>query len=149
MRCKYFYFSRIGGLWWYFNGILVEIVYPLLLHRSDLIFAQHQGQKNILDKKKIKSVVLPNLIELNEIPTILNPLRKEFIYVGALDKRKGFIEFYKLVKKTPLLKYKIIGQPRDKTGYLYCEILKSLIVTKSDSFFNLHFTNGRLPQYLY
>ena len=112
-------------MWLFFNGILIEIVYPWLLRKSDLVFVQHEGQKQILLKKHIKSIVFPNLIDLTQIPVISNPIHNDFIYVGSLDKRKGFAEFFELVKKAPLHSFKVVGQPRDKTGYLYYEKLKS------------------------
>ena len=61
------------------------------------------------------------LIDLNQIPVISNPIQNDFIYVGSLDKRKGFAEFFELVIKAPFYSYKVVGQPRDKTGYLYYE----------------------------
>jgi glycosyltransferase involved in cell wall biosynthesis len=70
-------------------------------------------------------VIFNNLIELKEMPDVPNPERHDFSYVGALDKRKGFAEFYKLVVKAPFATFKVIGQPRDKTGYKYFEKLKS------------------------
>jgi len=62
---------------------------------------------------------------LNEIPEVLDPVRQDFSYVGALDKRKGFAQFYELVEKAPFATFKVIGGPRDRTGYKYFEKLKS------------------------
>jgi len=125
-RAKYYYFSNVGNfLWWFFNGILTELIYPFLIRNSDYIFAQHEGQMNILRKKEINSVLFPNLIEINELPVLENPVRNDFIYVGSLDKRKGFVDFYKLICKTPDISFKIVGKPRDKTGYIFFEKLKS------------------------
>jgi glycosyltransferase involved in cell wall biosynthesis len=89
------------------------------------VLVQHVGQKNTLAKKGIKSVIFNNLIELHEIPQVTDPVRQDFCYVGALDKRKGFAEFYQLVEKAPFATFKVIGQPRDRTGYKYFEKLKS------------------------
>lgn len=125
MRARHYYLSNIGRLWWLFSGILTEIIYPFLIHNSDYIFVQHQGQMNILKKKGISSVIFPNLINTDELPDAANPVRTDFIYVGSLDKRKGFVEFFEIISKTPELTYKVIGQPRDKTGYLFLEKLKS------------------------
>ena len=47
-RWKHFYSSNINDLWGVFNGICSEIVYPYLLRKSDYIFVQHSGQKEIL-----------------------------------------------------------------------------------------------------
>ncbi len=125
MRWENYYLTESIGLWWFFSGILVEIVYPWLLRNADLVLVQHEGQKNILLKKNIKSVVFLNIFDLSGIPDLSNQIHKDFVYVGWLDKRKGFIEFFELVKKAPLYTFKVIGPPRDKTGFLYFEKLKS------------------------
>jgi len=128
MRLKYYYipnFGLGGGLWWFFNGILNETIQPWLLRKSDIIFVQHEGQKQILRRKHIKSLIFPNLLELSRMPIISQSVSNDFIYVGSLDKRKGFTEFFELVKKTPLQSFKVVGQPRDNTGYFYYDKLKS------------------------
>src|ERR1035437_7151686 len=124
-RLKYDYTKNRASLWWFFSGFLIELVYPYLFRKADLVLVQHEGQKNILNKKGIKSRVFPNLIELSQLPVLSNPIHKDFIYVGWLDKRKGVVEFFELVKKASLHTFKVIGPPRDKTGYLYYEKLKS------------------------
>lgn len=46
-----------------------------------------------------------------------------FVYVGSLDKRKGFEDFFEIVNRTPNHRYKVIGKVRDKTGnYLYRQL---------------------------
>jgi len=124
-RLKYLYSSGEHSLWSFFSGILTEIVYPWLLRNSDLILVQHEGQKDVLDKKHIKCKILKNLIDLNEIPVVINPIRKDFIYVGALRKRKGFLEFFELIEKDRMHSFKIIGEARDKVGLFYYNKLKS------------------------
>jgi glycosyltransferase involved in cell wall biosynthesis len=125
MRFNHQYRASISSLWKFSSGILIEIIYPFLLRKADIIFAQHEGQKKILQEKNIKSIVFPNLIDLTQIPVVLNPIQDDFIYVGSLDRRKGFIEFFNLVNKAPSQRFKVVGQPRDKTGHLYFEKLKS------------------------
>jgi glycosyltransferase involved in cell wall biosynthesis len=125
MRMKYFYIPNFGGIWWLFNGIMTEIIHPYLLRKSDAVFVQHNGQKEILLRKNINSILYQNLIDLTLIPDLSDFARESFVYVGALDKRKGFAEFYELVKKSPSQKFKVIGNPRDKTGFLYYDKLKS------------------------
>lgn len=124
-RWKYYYSTNLRNLQVLIDGILFEIVKPWLLYKSDQIFVQHIGQQEFLLKKNINSVVFTNLIDLGEIPVISNPARKDFVYVGWLDKRKGFVEFFELVRKSPARTFKVIGPPRDRTGYLYYEKLKS------------------------
>jgi glycosyltransferase involved in cell wall biosynthesis len=125
MRLKYHHLAFAGGLWGFFNDLLIEIVYPWLLRKADLVLVQHEGQKDILQKKRIKSVVFPNLFDLITTPVIAGSSHEDFIYVGELDKRKGFAEFFEIVQKAPSHTFKVVGQPRDKTGDLYCEKLKS------------------------
>lgn len=128
MRLRHFYIPNLaygGGLWWFFSGLLTELIHPWLLRKSDAVFVQHEWQKKMLLQKHIKSVLFPNLFDLNDIPAIENAVHNDFIYVGWLDKRKGFAEFFELVKKSPNHRFKVIGPPRDKTGYLYYEELKS------------------------
>lgn len=125
MRWKHFYSSNVRDLWGVFNGLAGELVYPYLLRKADRIIVQHKDQKEILRKQNIDSVVFPNLIDSSSIRTMPAPERKEFVYVGALDKRKGFADFYKIVKLSPNHTFKVIGSPRDKTGNHFYERLKS------------------------
>lgn len=125
MRLKYHHFAKPSGLWAFFSNILIEIVYPWLLRHADLVMVQHLGQKNILLKKGIESLVFPNLFDLPESPVIHDHSHKYFIYVGELDKRKGFAEFFEIVNKAPSHTFKVVGQPRGKTGNFYFEKLKS------------------------
>lgn len=124
MRWKYFY-SNYFTPWVLIDGFLCEIIYPLLLHKSDEVFAQHEGQKQFLVKRGIRSVVFNNLIDLSLLPSITNPEHDSFIYVGWIDKRKGFAQFFELVKNSPTHKFKVIGPPRDKEGRYFYEKLKS------------------------
>jgi|WetSurMetagenome_2_1015567.scaffolds.fasta_scaffold17338_3 glycosyltransferase involved in cell wall biosynthesis len=129
MRYKYFYMTNLhdrkNRLWQLFDGIMSEMIYPWLLRKSDYIFVQHEGQRNLLLKRGISSILFPNLIDLKSISFINNPEMKDFIYVGSLDKRKGFELLYYIINKTPEKTYKIVGQPRDVLGDFYYEKLKS------------------------
>lgn len=125
-RLKYYYLANIGRLWWFFSGILIEFVYPFLMRKSDVVLVQHEGQRNILLNKKINSRVFTNLIDKTEFPEVSQTTPKDFVYVGALDKRKGFAEFYDLVQKAPKQSFKVIGKPRDKTGQHYFDKFKTI-----------------------
>lgn len=125
MRLKYYYIPSLREMrWLIFSGLLIEIIHPWLLRKADMVLVQHEGQKQILLRKGIKSVLLHNLIDLSKLPVISNPIHNDFVYVGWLDKRKGFIEFFELIKKAPAYTFKVIGPPRDKTGYVIFEKLK-------------------------
>jgi glycosyltransferase involved in cell wall biosynthesis len=123
-RLKYHYLVSPGSLWLFSSGFLIELIQPFLLRKADLVIAQHELQKSFLKKKHIRSTILPNLIDCIEISEVSFQRTEDFIYVGSLDERKGFAEFFKLVQKTPSQSYKIIGQPRDKTASFYYNKLK-------------------------
>jgi glycosyltransferase involved in cell wall biosynthesis len=125
MRVKHDYLTHFEGLYWFLKVVFTELIFPKLVRNANAVLVQHVGQKDTLAKKGIKSVIFNNLIELHEIPQVSDPVREDFCYVGALDKRKGFAEFFQLVEKAPFATFKVIGQPRDRTGYKYYEKLKS------------------------
>jgi glycosyltransferase involved in cell wall biosynthesis len=124
-RIKHDYSTHYEGLYWFLKVFLTELIFPRLVRKADIVLVQHEGQKNALLKKGINSIIFNNLIELGEIPQVLDHDRHDFSYVGALDKRKGFAQFYELVVKAPFATFKVIGGPRDRTGYKYYEKLKS------------------------
>lgn len=124
-RWRHFYSSNIKDLWGIFNGLTGELVYPLLLRKADRVIVQHKGQREILKKKNIESVVFPNVIDTSSFQLDQNPERKDFVYVGSLDKRKGFADFYKIAQLSPDQTFKVIGSPRDKTGNYFYKRLKS------------------------
>ena len=124
MRIKHDYSTHYEGLYWFLKVFLTELIFPWLVRNADIVLVQHEGQKNILLKKGINSIIFNNLIELNEILEVSDPIRQDFSYVGALDKRKGFAQFFELVEKAPFATFKVIGGPRDRTGYKYFEKLK-------------------------
>ena len=125
-RLKYLYFAETPGVWWLFNGLLSEIVYSWLLRNSDLVLVQHEGQKGSLRQKGIPSTILHNLIEMNNVPVLKEGKGNDFCYVGSLDRRKGFVDFFNLVMASQSYNFKIIGSPRDKTGEKYLNKLKML-----------------------
>ena len=123
-RWKHFYSSNVKDLWGVFNGIMGEMVYPYLLRNSDLVMVQHAGQQNVLLKKGISSKVFYNIIDANGLGLTNGDVSAQpFVYVGSLDKRKGFEDFFEIVKRTPEHIYKVIGKVRDKTGSrLYAQL---------------------------
>jgi glycosyltransferase involved in cell wall biosynthesis len=123
-RFKYHHKVSRGSLWAVTSGLLIELVYPYLLKKADIVLVQNIEQKEVLHKKNIRSYLLQNLIEKSEKIQEESPDRKDFIYVGRLDKRKGFSEFFKIVSETPAQTFKIIGRPDDKKSRFYFEKLK-------------------------
>ncbi|HLN22184.1 MAG TPA: glycosyltransferase [Bacteroidales bacterium] len=124
-RLKNYYFETRASLWMFFSGIMTEMAQPLLLRNADLVLVQHCGQKNILLNKNISPVIFYNIIDMKAIPVNENNLHEDFVYVGWLDKRKGFPEFFDLVSRSPMHNFKIIGPPRDSIGAMYYEKLKA------------------------
>ena len=118
-RWKHFYSSNVRDLWGVFNGFAGELVYPYMLRNADGVFVQHIGQKELLKKKNIDSVILPNVIDTSSFTVGADYDKTDFVYVGSLDKRKGFADFYRVVKESSDHNFKVIGSPRDKTGNLY------------------------------
>lgn len=114
------------GIGPFFDIIFNEITYPRLFRKADLVLVQHEGQKNILLQKRITSLVFPNLYDGTINQSRQTHSTEDFIHVGSLRRHKGFDNFFKLIEKAPLHKFKIIGQPpEDKMGFLNYEKLKS------------------------
>lgn len=124
MRWKKSHFDHFSSIWSFVNGIIIEVVYPFLLKKADLVLVQHEGQRNILLNKGIKSLVFPNLFSSIEHPIIKTNNSHDYIYVGWLDMRKGFKEFYELVKQAPYHSFKVIGPTRDKIASIIYDELK-------------------------
>jgi len=129
-RWKHFYSSNIKDLWGIFNGISSEIVYPYLLRKADMVLVQHSSQGEILNRKGIQSTVLPNLIDINSVKYVQECDKQDFIYVGSMDKRKGFADFYEIVIKSPAYTFKVIGRRRDNVGDKYYKKLATCINVK-------------------
>lgn len=125
LRFKHDYLTNFEGPYWFAKVFLTELLFPKILRKADMVLSRHEGQKDTLSEKNINSIIFKNIIDTAKIPNEVNPERKDFSYVGALDKRKGFVEFYQLVTKAPShLTFKVIGAPRDKTGFYYYGKLK-------------------------
>lgn len=125
-RWKYLYSQNTKRLWFIFDGIITEFIYPFLLRKASYVFVQHSGQQEILLRKQIHSVVFKNLIDIEEVPVLSECVRQDFVYVGRLDKRKGFVEFYYLAKNNPQFTFKVIGPPRHESGELYYKKIMEL-----------------------
>ena len=69
-RWKYLYTKNSRQFWAIFDAIVTEPIYPFLLRKADCVIVQHIGQKEILKRKNIESVIYANLIDLSEIPCL-------------------------------------------------------------------------------
>jgi glycosyltransferase involved in cell wall biosynthesis len=123
-RFKYQHMASRGTLWSVVSGLLIEVVYPYLLKKADLVLVQNSPQQQILKKKNVSSYLFPNLIEPTENMQLSENNKKDFIYVGRLDKRKGFPHFFKIISETPSQTFKIVGRPDDNISRNYFEQLK-------------------------
>ena len=124
-RWKYTYTVHLHSMWDLVNGILSEVVYPFLLKKADMVLVQHEGQRISLEGKGLASTIQYNLLNCENLPDGSDESHNEFVYIGSLDKRKGFRELVSLIKMAPLYKYKIVGKPRDKTAALLFQELKT------------------------
>ena len=66
-----------------FNGFAGELVYPYMLRNADGVFVQHIGQKELLKKKNIDSVILLILI-LHHLPLEPTMIRLTLYTLGLL-----------------------------------------------------------------
>lgn len=111
-RWKYHYsksFSiTIGSL---FKIILIEVLFHIVINRADYVLVQHQFQKDNLARKKIKSYIFNNLVIIPEL-IIPDSGSDAFLYIGALDIRKGFDVLFNIIRDNPDLKFVLIGKPR-------------------------------------
>lgn len=123
-RMRYQYVTSPKNLWSISSSILIELVQPFLIKNADLILVQHELQKKFLLKKNITSKLLPNLFDSSSVVNSSTETSEDFIHVGSLDKRKGFIDFFKLIQKTPSYNYKIVGLPNNKATVFYYNKLK-------------------------
>lgn len=124
-RFKYQHLVSPGSVWAFSSGLLIEIIYPYLLRNADLVLVQHEGQKQALLKKNIKSQVFPNIIQKFESESEENKDHRDFIYVGRLDKRKGFSKFFEVVTKASSShSFKVIGEPSGKHAEFYFKQLQ-------------------------
>jgi glycosyltransferase involved in cell wall biosynthesis len=101
-------------------------LFPIIVRKADLVLVQHQGQEATLRNKGIASEIFNNLLDHNRMPDKSSSDKTDFSYVGALDRRKGLIDFYHLASRNRDLTFKVIGAPRDRTGYYYFKKLKKL-----------------------
>ncbi|MGN6533348.1 MAG: glycosyltransferase family 4 protein [Ginsengibacter sp.] len=123
-RFKYQYVTSPKNLWNISSSILIEIIQPMLLKNADAILVQHETQRMDLLKKNIVSKVLPNLFDGCKAINSSFKASTDFIHIGRLDKRKGFIDFFKLIEKTPFYNYKIVGLPSNRATFSYYNRLK-------------------------
>jgi glycosyltransferase involved in cell wall biosynthesis len=125
-RYRYFYKQQKKSLWHIINGILIELIHPYLMRKADIILSQHEGQMQILERRRIHSFIFNNLFDVSLIPEIKNTGNNGFIYVSTyLNKRKGFVEFCNLVEQSPGHQFIIVGKPSDKIAAQYLKKIRN------------------------
>ena len=115
-----FFYKKKSLFYFFTRGILVELIWPRIIAKADIIICQHQGQKGLL---KLKN----NVFVLNSLTkTIMNTLSSEnlnngFLFIGSIDKRKGLDLIIDVIERLPDCNFILIGKPRDKKSRLAFE----------------------------
>jgi glycosyltransferase involved in cell wall biosynthesis len=109
------YYSKLSIMKLIKKFLHCEILYNHILRKSNLILAQHQNQKKNLLKMGLDSYVCTNIfsgkvLQSYEKKTSDSP----YIFLGALDKRKGIDNLVLIISKLPEKKFIIVGRCRDE-----------------------------------
>jgi glycosyltransferase involved in cell wall biosynthesis len=95
-----------------------------LLKNADYVILQHKGQQNGIVGKNTKVVIYPNIIDIDNMPSVNVPSMADYIHVGAISVLKGSKNLYDLIQildsKCRII---IIGQPIDKPSLRIVESL--------------------------
>lgn len=123
---RYKYYYRFRSLAHFFtSGILSEIVFNYLVKHADVIACQNnfQKQKAILLNKN--SIIVKNIFDTGNLESKKGDEElKEisdndyYVFIGSLDRRKGFEEFTEIARQVKNRKILVIGQPRDEFARL-------------------------------
>tara|TARA_B100001059_G_C17812061_1_gene572902 strand:+ start:1086 stop:2201 length:1116 start_codon:yes stop_codon:yes gene_type:complete len=116
-RIKNFYLKK-GILYSLKSGLITEILFYSYIKRVDLVVLQHKNQfSNILRNKQ--TIIIPNIFNPPNISLYKNSINLKFddyiLYVGSIDKRKGFDNMIKTAKLCPNQNFVIIGKVRSKS----------------------------------
>jgi len=121
-RFLYVYKTRTSLLNWLINDLFSGLAGEILLRNADSILVQHSDQQKALYKRKIVSVVYPNIISVSAKER--SDVSDYFIYVGSLNKRKGLSELLELITNCSCIKIKIFGNPQGNYAVEKVKIFK-------------------------
>ncbi len=97
------------------QAIPTEIVLPHLLRNADIVLCQHEIQQQLLEKRKIKSHIVRNIIDVrSDNLSASKHSENRYIYVGSLDVRKGFDLFVRVVEAIADATFIIVGNARGR-----------------------------------
>lgn len=127
-RLKGFYFLTPSIKKIVLHIIHSELLFPVMLRKSNLIFAQNKEQKSRFRKKypKVKVELINNLFNFEQ-KNIKNATSSsyDFITVGSLDLRKGVQDLFTLINELPNKRFLVVGKARDKNGLNFIEKIKN------------------------
>ena len=93
-----------------YSIILSEIFFPLVLRFADTVFAQHLKQLKMLNQKN--SDLLNNVVDEKAVDVVKSDY---YVWVGSIDRIKGFQFLERAVADIQNLKMIIIGRIRDES----------------------------------
>ena len=112
-RYKFFYSKLKNPIKIAKHIIHSELIFKIVLKKSDYIIAQHEIQKQNLNNIK-RVYVIPNIVD-TQLAKKINCSEKVYDYaiIGSLDKRKGINEIKKLIAQDKDSIFIIVGSARD------------------------------------
>lgn len=125
-KFKYEYRANFNFFRYLTQWLPNDVIFKFLVKRADFVLKQHDGQIIKWKKKKGKTVIFPNIINLETLPVNSNDKGGYFIYAGSVTMLKGAKELQDIVKsQSGNYKVMIVGQPNDvKAVPVYNEIKK-------------------------
>ena len=104
-----------------------HVVFKYLLRRSDYVIVQHLEQFLYSKSLKTKTVLFPNIIDINNRPAIQHSRNSYYIYAGAITMLKGADKLYELIDKLDkTISIMVVGQPVGEKPKAIFEDLRKL-----------------------
>ena len=123
-RLFYRYDKRVWE--WVSNYLPTEIISTTLRRSADILLVQHNGQKRLAEALGIRAFVFKNIFSCESNNIKSQDGRKNFVFVGALNVRKGLPNLIKIVEGCANDLFEIIGPPTDVEGRRAYEVMKAL-----------------------
>jgi glycosyltransferase involved in cell wall biosynthesis len=127
-RDRYRLFYRYDkGLWeWLSNYLLTEVFSPIVLRFADILFVQHEKQKQLAEQRGKRAILFRNILDNSLSVAEPRSMKRNYVVVGELSVRKGLPILLQIVTECPDEIFEIIGPPTDNEGVKAFDILKSL-----------------------
>lgn len=123
-RLFYHYDKRIWE--WISNYLPTEILSRFLQRSADVLLVQHNGQKRLAEGLGRRAFVFRNIFKCDSNDLKSQHGRRNYVFVGALNVRKGLPNLMKIVEGCANDLFEIIGPPTDIEGSKAYGALKSL-----------------------